>query len=111
MFKELQYNIEDYINNLLVNRLHKPYIVHDMHLFKINRISVNLIDLCMDDNEIQDAKVTIKTFVTDVITRKGYIIPMPVLEQDEALKVNVPYSVSTVSIPRSFKIRLDIEHD
>lgn len=98
MIKDIIYNIQDYINEILVNKLHKPFIVQDLHIFKINRIVTQLQDVTVDDS-IDNINITQRTYVTNIITNKDYMIQSSVLSEEEARKVNVSYSVYTMSIP------------
>ena len=98
MIRDIIYNIQDYINEILVNKLHKPYMCKDLHIFKINRIVTQLQDVTVDDS-IDKMNITQRTYVTDIITNKDYVIPSAVLSEEEAEKVNVQYRVYTMSIP------------
>jgi len=105
MIKTLFYNIQDIINNILINRLHKPYILHNEHIFKVNNINYYLIDTVIDnDATLNTAKIKCRTFCTDIITKEDYIFNQYILSQDEIEKCNIKTSSHTITIPLSYKL-------
>lgn len=105
MIKTLFYNIQDVINNILINKLHKPYILHNEHIFKINHISISLIDCTTDDDTyLNKASIQTRTYVTNIFNKKDYVIPMNILSEEEANKCNIETHINTLTIPVSFKL-------
>lgn len=101
--KDIVYSIEDYINDILINKLHKQYILHDKHIFKIRYVVTRLEDVMVDD-ELHQAKIKQYTRVTDVLTNKEHVIYTAVLSEEECNNLNVPYIVRTSSLPLTFKL-------